>query len=251
MGVYYLSSPEEVEISSRVEEITKTISQPIEDLPEEVVQEVKEKEILPVLQEEEPSVIKVDATELLSVPFIVQAPHADWNERYQETCEEASVLMVHEYYKKTNELSQDQMKALIDPLTDWGDLTFEGKFDTNISDTARYFSEYLQYDASRIQILENPTVDEIKALLATGLPVIVPAAGRELGNKFFQTPGPLYHMLVITGYTRNEFITNDPGTRRGEGYRYNQQTLMNAIHDWTGEKETILEGKKVVLVITP
>jgi hypothetical protein len=39
-------------------------------------------------------------------------------------------------------------------------------------------------------------------------------------------------MLVIVGYDSNGFITNDPGTRKGEGYRYSFATLMAAIHDW-------------------
>ncbi len=254
-GWFFLREPEELKVSSVVEEITKQAKENKQEieLEEPIVEEqVKEKEAEPVLQEEDKlSTVTVESTELLSVPFIVQAPHAEWTERYEETCEEASVLMVHEYYKNTKELSQDQMKALLDPLTDWGDIEFNGLFDTSISETAKYFTDYLGYDVSRIQILENPTADDIKALLAAGLPVIMPAAGRELGNKFFQTPGPLYHMLVITGYNRDDFITNDPGTRRGEGYRYNQEILMNAIHDWTGDKETILEGDKRVLVITP
>ena len=46
-------------------------------------------------------------------------------------------------------------------------------------------------------------------------------------------------MLVLIGYDENNFITNDPGTRRGEKYKYPQERVVNAIHDWTGTKETI------------
>lgn len=53
-----------------------------------------------------------------------------------------------------------------------------------------------------------------------------------LGNPYFTPPGPIYHMLVIKGYNLTEFITNDPGTRRGADYVYSYQTLMKAIHDW-------------------
>ncbi|KKR45570.1 MAG: hypothetical protein UT82_C0026G0013, partial [Parcubacteria group bacterium GW2011_GWB1_40_14] len=92
------------------------------------------------------------------------------------------------------------------------------------------------------------TVDTIKRELAAGNPIIVPAAGRELGNPYFTSPGPLYHMLVIRGYTSDDkFITNDPGTRRGEEYTYKFDILMNAIHDWNGGD--VINGKKVIIVL--
>ena len=57
-------------------------------------------------------------------------------------------------------------------------------------------------------------------------------------------------MLVIIGYDHNDFITNDPGTRRGQEYRYNQDVLLNAIHNWTGIKEETYLGKKVMMVLS-
>ena len=47
-----------------------------------------------------------------------------------------------------------------------------------------------------------------------GVPVLLPAAGRLLRNPYFSGQGPLYHMLVVKGYTRDgKIITDDPGTR--------------------------------------
>jgi len=77
----------------------------------------------------------------------------------------------------------------------------------------------------------------------------VPAAGRELGNPNFTDPGPLYHMLVVRGYTENNFITNDVGTRKGENYQYKYDVLMNAIHDWNGGD--VNNGQRVVIVAWP
>ena len=77
----------------------------------------------------------------------------------------------------------------------------------------------------------------------------VPVAGRELGNPYFSGGGPWYHMLVITGYDGNRFITNDPGTKRGEDYKYSADVLIEAIHDWTGSKDTITSGAKTAVVI--
>jgi hypothetical protein len=81
--------------------------------------------------------------------------------------------------------------------------------------------------------------------------VIVPAAGRLLGNPYFTAPGPIYHMLILRGYTAsNQFISNDPGTKRGESYVYSVDTIMNAMHDWNNGEE-ITEGAKRVLVVYP
>ena len=56
-------------------------------------------------------------------------------------------------------------------------------------------------------------------------------------------------MLVVRGFTSDgKFITNDPGTYRGEGYQYDFDTVMNAIHDWNGGEE-ITQGKKVALIV--
>jgi len=68
-------------------------------------------------------------------------------------------------------------------------------------------------------------------------------------NPYFSGEGPWYHMLVLTGYGWWDFITNDPGTRRGAGYEYRFSTLLNAIHDWTGIKEEIRKGRSAVLVL--
>jgi hypothetical protein len=39
-------------------------------------------------------------------------------------------------------------------------------------------------------------------------------------------------MLVIKGYDNNEFITNEVGTKRGDGFKYKYQQLIDAVHDW-------------------
>jgi hypothetical protein len=38
--------------------------------------------------------------------------------------------------------------------------------------------------------------------------------------------------MVITGYTKDSFIVHDVGTKQGEDYHYNQNTLYNRIHDF-------------------
>jgi len=45
----------------------------------------------------------------------------------------------------------------------------------------------------------------------------------------------------------DKFITNDPGTKRGENFAYKYQDLMNAIHDWNNGD--VKNGRPVVLVV--
>ena len=104
------------------------------------------------------------------------------------------------------------------------------------------------YKYPKVKIVANPSITDIKTALSQSKAVIVPAAGRKLGNPYYTQPGPLYHMLVIKGYTKDgRFITNDPGTRRGADFIYDPAVLWNAIRDWNGGD--VDTGKKVMIVV--
>ncbi|MEK7537449.1 MAG: C39 family peptidase, partial [Patescibacteria group bacterium] len=119
--------------------------------------------------------------------------------------------------------------------------------DTTAAQTAQMVEGL--YGGTSVQLLTNPTVAELKSAIAAGQPVVVPAAGRLLKNPNFKRPGPLYHMLVLKGYTKDgRFITNDPGTRRGADYLYDPEVIMNAMHDWNGGD--VDQGAKVALVVS-
>ena len=187
----------------------------------------------------------------LAVPFTSQAPTGNWAEPYQDSCEEASVLMAHEYYNGNT-------SAVIDPTAAEKSLqeivALENKLfgyyiDTTAAETAQFAEK--EYGYKKSELIENPTVDQIKTFLNKGEPVLVPAAAQLLHNPYFTPPGPVYHMLVIRGYTKkNQFITNDPGTKHGEDYLYTFDTVMNAMHDWNHGAD-ILNGKKVILILHP
>ena len=182
----------------------------------------------------------------LNVPFTSQAPFADWNALFKEACEEASPLMIHYFYTQkqfTKQLATDEILSMVD----WQMDKWQGHFDLTTYETKEMILDYFNYD--KVEIINEPTIDDIKKHIVAGRPVIVPAAGRELNNPFFKPPGPIYHMLVIKGYTKPHFVTNDPGTYRGEDFTYTYDTLMNAIHDWN--EEDILKGDKNILVIYP
>ena len=184
----------------------------------------------------------------LDVPFTSQAPLGTWDALHKEACEEAAAIMAIRYVFGTTFLDPDEADAGIRNLVE----TNAKKFGYSVDQTAAQL-ERLILDVDPkipVRLLPNPSVEDLKAELAAGHVVIVPAAGRMLGNPFYRTPGPLYHMLVLRGYTADGyFITNDAGTKRGEGYLYPFALIMDAMHDWNAEN--IEQGQKVVLVLEP
>ncbi|MBI2054668.1 MAG: C39 family peptidase [Candidatus Sungbacteria bacterium] len=180
----------------------------------------------------------------LSVPFVVQAPLGDWSWPWQDFCEESSVLMAYAYVKGTIPNKYAAARELL-RLAVYELKTLGYEKDTNIADTARMLSEYYGY--TKIRVLENPTAETMKDEIRRENVILVPVAGRLLKNPNFVSPGPRYHMVVVKGFDGDVFIVNDPGTRRGDSFRYSVSTIMNAMHDLV--PGDILSGPKQVLVI--
>jgi len=155
-----------------------------------------------------------------------------------------SLILVHHFLEGTG-ITQEQAEVELQALIQWEE---EHGYPQDVT-VAQLKEVAERYYGHTGRVIENPTTEVLKRLLAEHKPVIIPAAGRDLGNPYFSGEGPWYHMLILTGYREFFFITNDVGTRRGEGYVYGFQTLMDAIHDWTGVKEEIRRGAPRVLVI--
>ncbi|HCI04047.1 MAG: C39 family peptidase [Candidatus Peribacteraceae bacterium] len=181
----------------------------------------------------------------INVPFSPQAPHANWDDPYQEACEEIALIMGH-YFLEGLELTPEIADKEILDLVKWEEEHGYPE-DVTLEQLNQIGCEYYK-DCTNF-VINQVTTESIKEELAKGNPIIIPAAGRRLLNPYFSGDGPWYHMLVVKGYDRNEFITNDPGTKRGKGYKYKYNVLVNAIHDWTGIKEEIGLGQKKMLVI--
>lgn len=178
---------------------------------------------------------------LLDVPFQSQAPYADWSQPYQDACEEASIIIVKHYLEGTS-LSKAEMKSEIDSAVAWQMNSWGGHFDLDTDKTLQLAEDYFGLSG---EVIRNYQIDDFKRYISKGSPIVVPTVGRLLGNPNFTGEGPEYHMLVIVGYNDESgvFITNDPGTRKGESYTYKYQTLLDAI---SGPKSNM--SKEVVLI---
>jgi hypothetical protein len=217
----------ELEVVKYVE-IMEEISEPIIEVEEEII--------------EVPVVVFQKSEINLDVPFTSQAPELNWEQPWQDACEEAAILMLDAYYKDyglSPIFSRDEILKMVEweENKNWG---------TSIG--VKRVGELAGWYLGRsMSVVENPTVEQIKNYISNGHPVLVLANGKDLPNPYFSGEGPDYHALVIRGYTEDKFITNDPGTRRGENFAYNYNDLINAIHDWNGGD--VENGRKVVLVV--
>ena len=155
--------------------------------------------------------------------------------------------MVDQFYQGLSEglIDPGIADASIQDLVDQQMQMFGYFESTTAEQTAELVESYYGYTT---RLIHDPTIDQIKDEILAGHPIVVPAAGQVLANPYYTPPGPEYHMLVIKGFTEQGFITNDPGTKRGENWLYEYDHFMNSIHDYVAAD--ILSGEKVVIVIS-
>jgi len=189
---------------------------------------------------------------LLDVPFVAQAPLAEWSDpRQQDACEEASVLMAMAWIKGETLNPKTAVKSITD-MADWQTEKYGGFVDTNAQDTTdRLIKGYFNY--KKVEVVEFKNTEQIVAALSAGQLVLLPTNGQKLKNPNYKQPGPLTHMIVIQGYDKNldEFITNDPGTRKGEKYRYPASRVFEAAFDYpTGDHVLDEPATKALIIIS-
>ncbi len=229
----------------------KKVEAPAGEKRIEIVEENK-KNILLENKTEENNIIQnisepdIPVKFLISVPFTSQAPFGKWDMYHEEACEEASLIMA-EYFLQKKKLTPEIAEKEIQDLIAYETKT-TGKYeDSSMQELADLGEKY--YGLKNLRVVYNFTAEDLKKYLAKGRPIIIPAAGRMLRNPNFKSPGPLYHNLVLTGYDGDTIIANDPGTRKGENYRYDIKILFNAIHDFPGDKTKIETGRKAMIVV--
>ena len=188
----------------------------------------------------------------IPVAFTSQIPEGNWKAPWNNACEEASIIMVEEFYLgRTKSFTTKEAKDAILTLTAWEDKTFGSNKDTDSKRTARVINDYSSFKA---QTVENPTVEQIKEQLLLNHPVISLHYGFDLKNPnlHFRASGSSYHMMVIKGFdeSKQEFIVNDPGFSGGLDYRYSYAIFMNTLHDFNHETLKT-DGTPVVLFTEP
>jgi len=199
----------------------------------------------------------------LEVPWAPQAPKAVWDDLHNEACEEASLVMA-KYWLENKKLTAEAMEEEILKAVVWQEENWDGHYDLPAEKIVELAKEYFKIEKIKfVYNIEN--VEQIKEEIVAGNLVLVPAAGRLLDNPYYRQPGPVYHMLAIKGFDRKGMITNDPGTKRGKDFRFKEDNLWQAIHDWPagmgrslefGQEISkdeaaikILEGQKVMIVV--
>ncbi|MFH1030637.1 MAG: C39 family peptidase [bacterium] len=239
----FLERLEDKDLQNSNSDIRPELDPSKEKMDKEIPEEVTEN-IAPKLDGEEKNV-------LLEIPFTSQAPTGNWKDpRQQDACEEASVLMVMKWIKG-EKLNPEEAEVKILAISEWEDREYKSFHDTSARDTMeRLIKGYFNY--TKAEVKENVTLDMIKAELFKGNAVIATVDGQRLKNPYYTAPGPERHMLVIIGYDadKKEFITNDPGTRRGEKYRYGENHFFSSMRDYpTGDHEPIIEIEKNIIVL--
>lgn len=214
-------------------------------------QDVTEDEVA-VETSAEVKAVSLDSSISHDVPFTPQAPRGQWaDSRQQNACEEAAVLMAMAWVRGESVFDLASAEEKIIAITEFEKENYGHHHDVSAADTVvRIFKGYFDYN--NVELKKNIGTGAIKEALAKGNLVIVPVAGRKLGNPYFTPPGPIEHMIVVIGYDADtkEFITNDPGTSRGKSFRYQENILAGALRDYpTGYHEPINSAQKNMIVV--
>ena len=189
---------------------------------------------------------------MLDVPFTSQAPYGNWADlRQEDGCEEATAVMAMSWVNNKL-LTRSRALSEILAISNFEQLKYKNYHDTSARDTVdRIFKGYYGYKKVTVKYDINST--DIKYELKKGNLVIVPVNGQKIHNPYFKQPGPEHHKLVIKGFDYNtkEYITNDPGTRRGNGFRYKESVLVNAISAYpTGNHISVKYSRKAMIIVS-
>ena len=175
----------------------------------------------------------VISTVIDDVPFYAQAPLGRWSDpRQQEGCEEASVMMAVDWAENRTRTPQ-QAEAAIIAMSEFERANFGAFVDSSTLDTFDWLMiEHHEFFGG--EYVEGIDALDVMQALSEGMIVVLPVNGTVLDNPYFQGGGPLRHMIVVYGYdyVTGEFLTHEPGTIRGDGYRYSFHTLDLAINDY-------------------
>lgn len=184
------------------------------------------------------------------VPFTPQAPTGNWINIIQGNgCEEATILMAYSWSTGKNITPELAVKEIIN-ISDYSLKTLGHFHDISNEDTLRLLREYFKFNNAYLE--KEVNLETIKTKLVNEKIIIVAVNGDKLNNPYYQIPKPANHKIIIIGYdeTKKEFVTNDPGTSKGEKFNYKYGQLLEAVTDYpTGYKESFETAKKSMIVV--
>jgi hypothetical protein len=162
---------------------------------------------------------------ILKAPYTVQAPFGNWK-FHQESCEEAALLMYHDFLGGDTRTDIPAAEADRDlrAMKAWQVQNWGSEVDLSIDRTGQLAQAYYHYQYKVIDITET----SIKQAIADGHPVIVPVMTHSLQNPHYG-PMTVYHEVFIKGYTDKGVVTNDAGVQEGKDWFYSWSVLMGAI----------------------
>jgi hypothetical protein len=196
--------------------------------------------------------VTLPAAVFLPVPFTSQAPLNNWAAR-QHTCEEASLLMVDRY------LHGDHSGKLIDPQTADAGINQITAWKPAVDLTSQQVGEVAKVNMGWGYKLLEASRQNMKQQLALGRPLIVGVRTHGLGNPNYpgyrthyeQTGWSVSHYLVVVGYdSADNYVLNDPGLTRGQGYHISYDQLMHAIDDLDQAYPELNSGR-IFVVLAP
>jgi hypothetical protein len=196
--------------------------------------------------------VSIPTAVFLPVPFTSQAPLNNWAAR-QHTCEEASLLMVDRY------LHGDHSGKLIDPQTADAGINQITAWKPAVDLTTQQVGEVAKVNMGWAYKLLPAERLNMKQQLSLGRPLIVGVRTHGLGNPnypgyhthFEQAGWSVSHYLVVVGYDAGDnYILNDPGLTRGQGYHITYDQLMHAIDD-LDQAYPALNSGRVFVVLAP
>ena len=188
---------------------------------------------------------------LINVPFTVQAPDGNWkNPVFQHGCEETSTVMAMDWAFGKPLTSANAGQQITD-LTNF-EIQKQGAFYWNISaeDLTQLIKNY--YPGANVSLATDITTSDIKNELSKGNIAIIYTDGQKLFNPYYSRGGSAYHTLVVKGFdpAKDEFITNDSGTIHGNGFRYPESVINNALRDYpTGPYQPVAVVHKDMIIV--
>ncbi|MFZ5391660.1 MAG: C39 family peptidase [Patescibacteria group bacterium] len=166
----------------------------------------------------------------LDVPFVMQAPFANWDE-HNESCEEAGLLLAN-YFYRNEKLSKDTANEELKEMVAFQKNNYGAELDIYAMEMAKLATDFYGYDEPRVF---KATKQSIVQEIVSGNPVIVPTTAAFLKPEKNDYPEMGYHVVVIVGYDETGYIVHDPGTYTGENTHYSYLVMEKAMADYGNE----------------